>query len=323
MSTTLLLKSLKILLYSIVKDYLNNYIIRMTWVPIVKGFKKWKKDYIINGDTNNILSTMDDNSIDLMITSPSYFLWKDYEWNETFEEYLEYHKKTIEILFKKIKSNWSVYRNVAQTPINGEIIPLWAIFYQYFKDAWFYLKNRIIRHFEWGVNTKNRLSGRYENILRFVKNKDNFTFNLDEIRVPSKWSNDKRNNPKWKNPTDVREFYKDDLDKDEIEYFIKEIEKDRNRENADHTDNFMYINRVVNISKEKTEHPCQFPEKLIERIIKASSNKWDMVVDIFLWSGTVGKKAVELDRKFIWIDRSIEYCKISKDRIENFIKNNK
>lgn len=292
-------------------------------VDILKNYSKWKLDYIINWDTNSVLKKMDDWIIDLTITSPAYYLWKDYEWDESFEEYLEYHKKCIQLLYKKTKPDWAVYWNVAQTPIDWEIFPLWAIFYNYFKEAWFHLKNRIIWHFEGWINTKNRLSWRYENILRFVKDKDNFKFNLDDIRVPSKWQSDKRCNPKWKNPTDVREFYSEDLNKDEIKYFIDELIRDNSRNHTDLSDNFWYIDRVVNVSKEKTEHPCQFPEKMIDRIIKSSSNEWDLVLDTFLWSWTVWKKSVELWRHFIWIDRSEKYCKISKKRIEDFIKEKK
>ena len=87
------------------------------------------------------------------------------------------------------------------------------------------MKNWIIWHFEGGINTKNRLSGRYENILWFVKDKDNFKFNLDDIRVPAKWQGDKRVNPKGKNPTDVWEFKSKDLKEEELRFFIEEIKK--------------------------------------------------------------------------------------------------
>ena len=289
-------------------------------VEILTKFSKWKEDYIINADTNSSLRKFEDWSIDLTITSPAYYLGKDYEWDHTFEQYLEYHKECIKLLYKKTKDCWAVYRNVAQTPIDWEIFPLWAIFYNYFKEVWFHLKNRIIWHFEWWINTKNRLSWRYENILWFVKDKNNYKFNLDDIRVPSKWQSDKRCNPKWKNPTDVWEFYLKDLNDDEKKFFFDELIHDKTREHADLSDNFWFFDRVVNVSKEKTEHPCQFPEKMIDRLIKSSSDEWDLVFDPFFGSWTVGKKAVELWRHFIGIDRSTKYCEIAKNRIESFTK---
>ncbi|MFA5841115.1 MAG: site-specific DNA-methyltransferase [Candidatus Paceibacterota bacterium] len=284
---------------------------------ITKKYIKGKKDYIINSDTNLALADFNDNSIDLMVTSPGYFVGKKYEIDKSFADYLEYHTKTVNLLYDKLASNGSVFWNVAQTPLDNEIIPLGAIYYKIFKDAGFYLKNWIIWHFEGGINTKNRLSGRYENILWFVKDKDNYKFNLDDIRIPAKWQNDPRVNPKGKNPTDVWEFKSKDLKPEEIKYFIEQVKKDNERSQSDLSDNFLYIDRVVNVSNEKTIHPCQFPEKLIERIIKASSNKGDMVVDIFLGSGTTAKVSRELKRNFIGIDLDLDYCKVSQKRIDD------
>lgn len=285
--------------------------------PIKRKYVDGEKNYIINSDTNLALAGFKDKSIDLMITSPGYFVGKGYEIDKSFADYLEYHTKTVNLLYNKLAPNGSVFWNVAQTPIDNEIIPLGAIYYKIFKDAGFYLKNWIIWHFEGGINTKNRLSGRYENVLWFVKDKDNYKFNLDDIRIPAKWQNDPRVNPKGKNPTDVWEFKSKDLKSEEIKYFIDEIKKDNERKDSDMSDNFMYIDRVVNVSSEKTVHPCQFPEKLIERIIKASSNKGDLVVDIFLGSGTTAKVSKELGRDFIGIDLDLNYCKVSQKRVDN------
>lgn len=285
--------------------------------PITKKYIKGKKNYIINSDTNLALRDFKDNSIDLLITSPGYFVGKTYELDKSFSDYVDYHTKTVNLLYKKLKSNGSIFWNVAQTPLNNEIIPLGAIYYNIFKKAGFHLKNWIIWHFEGGINTKNRLSGRYENILWFVKDKDNYKFNLDDIRIPAKWQNDPRVNPKGKNPTDVWEFNHKDLNPSEIQFFIEEIKKDKAREKSDLSDNFLYIDRVVNVSSEKTSHPCQFPEKLIERIVKSSSDKGDLVVDIFLGSGTAAKVTKELKRNFIGIDIDLNYCKISQNRIDN------
>ena len=90
-------------------------------------------------------------------------------------------------------------------------------------------------------------------------------------------------------------------------------------------DNIWHINRVVNISKKekikhpKTNkaHPCPFPERLIERIIKMSSNKNDLVLDIFSGSGTVMKVADGLGRKWCGIDKDKEYCEIARIRVKN------
>ena len=225
---------------------------------------------IIHGDTLQTLKKIPSNKINLIITSPSYMLGKEYDREKSLEEYKEYHSDVIKECHRVLTKDGALYWNVAQKPWDGEILPLGAIFYEILKKKKFYLKNWIIWHFEGGLNAKKRLSGRYENILWVVKDKENFVFNLDDIRIPAKWHMDKRCNPKGKNPTD---FWTD------VDYVWD-------------------INRVVNVSKEKTSHPTQFPEKMIKRIIKASSNKDDIVMDVFAGSGTVMKVAKDEGRKW-------------------------
>ena len=242
---------------------------------------------IIHGDTLQTLKKFPSNKINLIITSPSYMLGKEYDSEKSLEEYKKYHADVIKECHRVLTENGALYWNVAQTAWNGEILPLGAIFYDILKKENFYLKNWIIWHFEGGLNAKKRLSGRYENILWMVKDKENFVFNLDDIRIPAKWHMDKRCNPKGKNPTD---FWT------EVDYVWD-------------------INRVVNVSKEKTAHPTQFPEKMIKRIIKSGSNKDDIVMDIFSGSGTVMKVAEEEGRKWIGIDKELKYCKIALKRV--------
>lgn len=242
---------------------------------------------ILHGDTLKILKKLPSNSVNLIITSPSYMLGKEYDSEKDFEKYKKFHAEVIEECHRVLTEDGALYWNVAQKPFEGEIIPLGAVFWQILKEKKFFLKNWIIWHFEGGINTKKRLSGRYENILWTVKDKENFVFNLDDIRIPSKWHMDKRCNPNGKNPTD---FWT------EVDYVWD-------------------INRVVNVSKEKTPHPTQFPEKMIRRIIKASSNKNDIVMDIFSGSGTVMKVANDEKRKWIGIDKEKKYCKIALDRL--------
>ena len=75
--------------------------------------------------------------------------------------------------------------------------------------------------------------------------------------------------------------------------------------------------------KTKKAHPCPFPERLIDRIIKMSSNKNDVGLDIFSGSGTVMKVANDLHRRWIGIDQSKEYCEIAKLRIKSQPKQKK
>jgi adenine-specific DNA-methyltransferase len=104
-------------------------------------------------------------------------------------------------------------------------------------------------------------------------------FDLDAVRDPSlNRTVDPRNNPAGKNPTD-----------------------------------YWYYDRVVGgrgRSTEKTNHPCQFPEALIERIIKACSPQDGHVLDPFAGSGTVGRVARRLGRYATLIERNAEYLTV-------------
>ena len=133
-------------------------------------------------------------------------------------------------------------------------------------------------------NCSNRLSGRWESILWFVKDIDNYIFNLDEIRIPYITKNDKRLDPTdGRNPTDI-----------------------------------WYFNRVNNMTKVKlklSDVPTMFPTEMIERIIKMSSNQGDKILDPFVGSGTTLLAAENLDRKGIGIDIDERYVDIIKQRL--------
>lgn len=76
------------------------------------------------------------------------------------------------------------------------------------------------------------------------------------------------------------------------------------------------INLPSKIEKEFGKHPAQKPEALLERIILASTNEGDLILDSFNGSGTTGVAAIKLKRKYIGIDNHLEYLEISKKRFE-------
>ena len=326
--------------------------------------KKYTKSIIQNkiicGETLSVLKKIPTCSVQTIVTSPSYFLQKEYEnKSENFQDYLKNHKEIIKESRRILKNNGAIFWNVAQTVQEGEILPLGAIFYNIFKDLNFFLKNWIIWKFEGGECPRTRLFGRYENVLWLVKNKDEFIFNIDDIRVPTKWLKDKRVRNDGKNPEDfwifddrknidklnliksklkkykklisekkkdyVNQILMDEITRDIEDQLNDMLETKEKILNKNLQDNIWHINRVVNISKKekikhpktKKAHPCPFPERLIERIIKMSSNKNDLILDIFSGSGTVMKVANQLNRKWCGIDMDKEYCEIAEIRVKN------
>lgn len=329
-----------------------------------KNTKAYLKKTIVNkiicGETLAVLKKLPSKSVQTIITSPSYFLQKEYESKtENFNDYLKNHKKIIKETNRILKDNGAIFWNVAQSVEKGEIIPLGAIFYNIFKNLNFFLKNWIIWKFEGGECPRTRLFGRYENVLWLIKNKEKFIFNIDNIRVPTKWLKDKRVRNDGKNPEDfwilddrtnvdklsliksklnkykklISEKKKDYINQILMDELTRDIEDqlndmlDTKNKIIDKNlhDNIWHINRVVNVSKKekikhpksKKAHPCPFPERLIERIIKMSSNKNDLVLDIFSGSGTVMKVANQLNRKWCGIDKDKEYCEIAKIRVKS------
>ena len=123
------------------------------------------KNKIIHGETLKTLQKIPSESIDLIITSPSYFLGKKYEKDQEFTEYLNDHKIIIEECSRVLKNDGAIFWNVAQSVRDGEIIHLGSLFYSIFKELNFFLKNWIIWKFEGGETPRSRLFGRYENII--------------------------------------------------------------------------------------------------------------------------------------------------------------
>lgn len=133
-------------------------------------------------------------------------------------------------------------------------------------------------HYTQGMGRKRGFSPRHEDILWFSKGSD-ATFNLDDVRVPQKYYR-KRNNMSGANPGDVWQF-----------------------------------SHVHYCAAERLPHPTQKPEALIERIIAASSNPGDIVLDPFLGSGTSARVAQVLDRTAIGIEINPDYLAMATARL--------
>lgn len=263
-----------------------------------------KKIILHHGDSLKFLKTVANNSISLIVTSPPYNIGKDYEEKAPLEEYLKNQEIIIKELYNKLKNEGSVCWEVGNYVDEGEIYPLDIYFYKIFKKLGMKLRNRIIWHFGHGLHCKNRFSGRYESILWFTKT-DDYTFNLDSIRVPAKYPGKRAykgpnkgklsGNPLGKNPSDV----------------WKTLENDWMTA-------FWEFPNVKSNHPEKTVHPCQFPIELVERCILALTNEGDYILDPFCGVGTSLIAGIKASRRVIGVDKELEYIKIAKQRIKQF-----
>jgi adenine-specific DNA-methyltransferase len=262
-------------------------------------------------DALEFMKKMPEHSVKLIITSPPYNVGKEYETRAKIEEYLENMKPIISEMYRILSDDGSVCWQVGNYVDHGEIFPLDIYYYFMFKELGLKLRNRIIWHFGHGLHCKNRFSGRYETILWFTKS-DQYTFNLDDVRIPSKYpgkrsyKGDKKGQPSGnrlgKNPEDVWELTLDRL--------------------YDDWDSLVWdIPNVKSNHPEKEEHPCQFPIELVERCVLALTDEGDLVYDPFAGVGSALLGALKNNRRAYGTELESQYVKIGLSRIDR-LKNN-
>ncbi len=243
-------------------------------------------------DNLHYMRSLPDESMHLIVTSPPYNLGKSYEKKTSNELYIEQQSAAIAEAFRLLHPRGSICWQVGNYIDDGEVHPLDILLYQKFKDLGMRLRNRIIWTFGHGLHCQNRFSGRYETILWFTKT-DAYTFHLDPVRIPSKYPEKKyfkgpkrgqfSGNPLGKNPSDV--------------WDIPNVK-------ANHV--------------EKTDHPCQFPVGLVERLVLALTEKYDNVLDPYLGVGSTAIAALKNNRNAYGCDTVKSYIKTTLDRIEQF-----
>ncbi len=259
---------------------------------------------IINGDSLQSLKKIEDNKFDLIITSPPYNVGKSYETKTSIEKYLETQEEIITEIIRTLSQKGSLCWQIGNFVDKGEVFPLDIFYYHIFKKKGLKLRNRIIWHFGHGLHASNRFSGRYETILWFSKS-DNYIFNLDDVRIPSKYPGKRHfkgpnkgklsGNPLGKNPSDIWEI------------ILRDWENE-----------LWNIPNVKSNHPEKTVHPCQYPVELVERCILALTNENSWVLDPFAGVGFTVVAALKNNRNVVGIEKEDEYCKIALQRIKDF-----
>lgn len=241
------------------------------------------------GDCLELLHQIPSGAAKLIVTSPPYNVGKSYEKKQTLEEYLAFQDSVIEESIRVLDERGSICWEVGNHVSDGEVFPLDILLYPMFKKRGLKLRNRIVWSFGHGLHCSRRFSGRHETILWFTKG-DYYVFNLDPVRVPSKYPGKRSfkgpnkgqlsGNPLGKNPTDV--------------WDIPNVK----------------FNHV-----EKTEHPCQFPVELVERLVLALTDPGDLVVDPFMGVGTTCVAAVLRGRRGAGAEIVRDYVATARNRV--------
>jgi site-specific DNA-methyltransferase (adenine-specific) len=250
--------------------------------------KKTKKTVTVyNGDCFDCLQDIENESVDLIFADPPYNIGKKFgdfldDWPSD-KHYAEWCYKWLELCIQKLKPNGSLY-----VMTSTQAMP--------YLDLWLRERltvlSRIVWHYDSsGVQAKKYFGSLYEPILFCVKDSKNYTFNATDIEVEAKTGATRK-----------------------LIDYRKEIPTPYKTTKV--PGNTWYIPRVRYRMSEYEEHPSQKPEELLERIIKASSNVGDIVLDPFAGTFTTCAVAQRLSRETIGIEMQSEYFKIVLRRLD-------
>lgn len=276
--------------------------------PTGKQQEIWSRMDLINrvvccGENKRILAEyFPDNSVDLIYLDPPFFSNRNYEilwgngaelrvyedrWKGGINHYVEWMVERLRELHRVLKKTGSIYLHCDWHAVHYLKVAMDTIFG---RNSF---RNEIVWCYKTGGRARRFYSRKHENILFYTKSQK-YTFNADEIGVPRgkvathhmKKNVDKDGRIYWtiKSAGKIYKYYEDDLRTPE--------------------DVWTDISHLQQKDPERLGYPTQKPEKLLERIIKASSNKGDLVLDPFVGGGTTLVAAERLRRRWIGIDVS-------------------
>jgi len=269
-------------------------------------FYKHPNGHLWTGDSIRWLATLPNSTADLIFADPPYNLRKaDWDSFENQEHYIEFSMDWIKEAARVLKPHGSLFI-CGFSEILADL--------KHPASRYFHSCRWIVWHYKNKANLGNDWGRSHESILHFRKSK-NFTFNIDAVRTPynshtlkypnhpqattSQYAHGKERKETWEphplgaKPKDVLDIGVPDRDSDFIE-----------------------LPTTCNGMHEKTPHPTQKPEELLRRLILASSNEGDMVIDPFCGSGTTPVCSEQLRRQWLACDLSAEYLDWAIRRIE-------
>ncbi len=239
-----------------------------------------KPNTIIAGDSIKILSRLTEPVADLIFADPPFnigYKYDVYEDRKQYDEYYDWTEKWMKICVEKaLKPTGSFWVAIGdEYAAEVRVIA---------RKLGLTLRNWVIWHYTFGQSTKRKFARSHAHLFYWVKDPKKFTFNDMAVRIPSARQTtygDSRANPNGKVPDDVWSF-----------------------------------SRVCGTFHERVKwHPCQMPERLLERVVKVSANPGELVLDPFSGSGTTCVAAARLKRQYVGIDLSAKYVSNAKKRI--------
>jgi DNA modification methylase len=257
-------------------------------------------DAIYNEDCLAGMKSMEAESVHLAFADPPFNIGYDYDLYQdklASERYLDWCRDWSREVVRLLRPDGTFW-----LAIGDEYAAELKVMVQ--REHGMTCRSWVVWYYTFGVNCKQKFSRSHAHLFHFVKNPEQFTFNLDAIRIPSARQlvyGDSRANPKGRLPDDTWILRPQDLPVG--------FEPDENT---------WYFPRVCGTFKERAGwHGCQMPEQLLGRIIRSCSNPGDNVFDPFGGSGTTLVVAKKLDRRFMGFELSPQYAERINARLSS------
>jgi len=258
-------------------------------------------DSIVNADSIAYLQAAPEGWADLVFADPPFnigYVYHNYDDRRETDDYLDFSRRWMAAVKRALKPTGSFY-----LAIGDEYAADLCVIAR--RELGFTMRNWIVWHYTFGQQTKQKFAKSHTHILYFTRDPKRFTFNADAVRVPSARQTtyaDARANPRGKLPDDV---------------WVLRPQEAPGEVFGPESDTW-FVSRVCGTFKEREGwHGCQMPLEVLRRIILASSNPGDIVVDPFNGSGTTAVAAALLGRRYLGIDQSDEYVKYARRRLEH------
>jgi DNA modification methylase len=251
---------------------------------------------VLTGDCLSLLAELPEASVDLAFADPPFNIGYEYDVYDDRKakaDYVAWTEKWLAAVQRVLKPTAAFWVAIgdeyaAETKVRLDALGLT-------------LRNWIVWHYTFGVHCTRKFTRSHAHIFYYVVDPKRFTFHADAVRVPSARQTtyaDRRANPKGRVPDDT---------------WVLRPQEDGKLFRPD--EDTWYVSRVCGTFKERTGHPCQMPEALLERIIRVASSPGDLVLDPFAGSCTTLAVAKRLGRRWLGIELSPEYSELGRRRL--------